>query len=245
MLFRDRKTPMWLIQSGFFRLKKDAEGRVVKWKARLVARGFTQVYGVDYFETFAPVARLVSIRTILAIATRNNWEIDMFDFHSAYLNGVLDDDEIIYMEQPPHHEIKERSRYVVELKKSLYALKQARRKWYNSLCRSLAEIGFTKFVADPAVFHVQVRGDVVVIAIHIDDTPITGSTAKLVSEFKGRIDQKFKITDLGSISWLLGLSIERDRAARTLYIFQRSYIESIIRRFNLEEAKSLSAWKSG
>ena len=223
-----------------FRLKKDAEGRVVKWKARLVARGFTQVYGVNYFETFAPVARLASIRTILAIATRNNWEIDMFDFHSAYLNGVLDDDEEIYMEQPPHHEEKERSRYVVKLKKSLYGLKQAGRKWYDSLCRSLAEIGFVRSAADPAVFYIRVGADVVVLAIHVDDTTITGSTAKLVNEFKGRIDQKFKITDLGSISWLLGLAIERDRVARTLYISQRSYIESIIRRFNLEDAKPLT-----
>ena len=74
-----------------FRLKKNAEGKVVKWKARLVARGFTQVQGVDYFETFAPVARLASIRFILAVAARNDWEIRMFDFHLAYLNGVLDE----------------------------------------------------------------------------------------------------------------------------------------------------------
>src|SRR5271168_1023683 len=164
----------------------------------------------------------------------------MFDFHLAYLNGVLDDDEIIYMEQPPHHEIKERSRYVVKLKKSLYGLKQAGRKWYNSLCCSLVKIGFTRSTADPGVFYVQVGGGMIVLAIHVDDTPIAGSTAKLVNEFKGRIDEKFKITDLGSISWLLGLSIERDCAARTLYISQRSYIESIICRFNLEEAKSLT-----
>jgi hypothetical protein len=223
-----------------FRLKKDAEGRVLKWKARLVARGFTQVYGVDYFETFAPVARLASIRTILAIAARNDWEIDMFDFHSAYLNGVLDDNEDIYMEQPPHHEIKERSRYVVKLKKSIYGLKQAGRKWYDSLCRSLAEIGFSRSMADPAVFYIRVGGDVVVLAIHVDDTTITGSTAKLVNEFKGRINEKFQITDLGSISWLLGLAIKRDRSMRTLYISQKSYIESIIRRFNLEDAKSLT-----
>ena len=144
------------------------------------------------------------------------------------------------MEQPPHHEEKERSRYVVKLKKSLYGLKQAGRKWYDSLCRSLAEIGFVRSTADPAVFYIRVGADVVVLAIHVDDTTITGSTAKLVNEFKGRIDQKFKITDLGSISWLLGLAIERDRVARTLYISQRSYIESIIRRFNLEDAKPLT-----
>jgi len=223
-----------------FRLKKDAEGRIVKWKARLVARGFTQVYGVDYFETFAPVARLASIRTILAIAARNNWEIEMFDFHSAYLNGVLDDNEDIYMEQPPYHEVKNCSQYVVKLKKSLYGLKQAGRKWYDSLCRSLAEIGFTRSMADPAVFYIRVGADVVVLAIHVDDTTITGSAIKLVNEFKGRINEKFKITDLGSISWLLGLSIERNRATRTLYISQKAYIESIICRFNLDDAKSLT-----
>src|SRR6202522_333476 len=223
-----------------FRLKKDAEGRVLKWKARLVARGFTQVYGVDYFETFAPVARLASIRIILAIAARNNWEIDMFDFHLAYLNGVLDDNEDIFMEQPPHHEIKDRSRYVVKLKKPIYGLKQAGRKGSNSLCRSLAEIGFSRSKADSCVFYIRVGGDVVVLAIHVDDTPITGSTAKLVNKFKGRINEKFQITDLGSISWLLGLSIKRNRSMRTLYISQKSYIESIIRRFNLEDAKSLT-----
>ena len=93
-----------------FWLKKDAKGNVVKWKARLVVRGFTQVQGVDYFETFAPVVRLVSIRFILAIAARNNWEVNMFDFHSAYLNGILNEGEIIYMEQPPYHEVADRSR---------------------------------------------------------------------------------------------------------------------------------------
>ena len=98
---------------GVFRLKKDAEGKVIKWKAQLVARGFTQVQGVDYFKTFAPVARLLSIHVILAVATRNDWEICMFNFHLAYLNGVLDDEETIYMEQPPHHEVMNRSRYVV------------------------------------------------------------------------------------------------------------------------------------
>ena len=125
-----------------FRLKKDAEGRVIKWKARLVARGFTQVQGVDYFETFAPVARLASIRFILAIAAQNDWEIFMFDFHSAYLNGVLSDGETIYMEQPPHHKVADRSHYVVKLRKLLYGLKQAGRKWYDTLCCSLANIGF-------------------------------------------------------------------------------------------------------
>ena len=95
-------------------------------------------------------------------------------------------------------------------------------------------------MADPAVFYTQVGGDVVVLAIHVDDTMITGSTTKLVNEFKGWINEKFQITDLGSISWLLGLSIKWDCAMRTLYISQKSYIKSIIRHFNLEDVKSLT-----
>jgi histone deacetylase 1/2 len=87
-----------------------------------------------------PVAKLASIRSILAIAARNDWEISMFDFHSAYLNGTLDED--IYMEQPPDYEQADRQRYVVKLHKTLYGLKQAGKKWYDTLCRSLTEIGF-------------------------------------------------------------------------------------------------------
>jgi transposase InsO family protein len=223
-----------------FRMKKDAKGNVIKWKARLVARGFTQIYGVDYFETFAPVARLASIRTILAIAARNDWEIDMFDFHSAYLNGILDDGEDIYMEQPPHYETVDRSRYVVKLRKALYGLKQAGRKWYDTLCNSLAELGFKKSMADPAVFYAHVGNEIVILFIHVDDSTITGSSIDLIKEFRARIAQRFEITDLGSISWLLGLAIGRDRAAHTLFISQQSYIEFVIRRFNLEDAKPLT-----
>jgi hypothetical protein len=165
-----------------------------------------QVQGVDYFETFAPVARLVSIRFILAVAARNDWEINMFDFHSAY------------------HEVADRSRYVVKLRKSLYGLKQAGRRWYDTLCASLASIGFRRSLADPAVFFIRVGNDVVILFIHVDDTTITGSSARL-----------------GPVSWLLGLAITRDRAKRTLSISQESYINSITRRFNLEDAKPISA----
>ena len=223
-----------------FRLKKDAEGKIVKWKARLVARGFTQVQGVDYFETFAPVARLAFIQLILAVAARNDWEIRMFDFHSAYLNGVLSDGETIYMEQPPNHEVADRSQYVVKLRKSLYGLKQAGKKWYDTLCDSLASVGFRRSMADPAVFYVHDGNDVVILFIHVDDTTVTGSSSRLIEEYEQRVGKIFNITHLGSVSWLLGLAITRDRTKRTLSMSQEAYINSIVRRFNLEDAKPLS-----
>jgi hypothetical protein len=221
-----------------FRVKKDADGNISKWKARLVARGFMQVYGVDYFETFAPVAKLASIRSILAIAARNDWDISMFDFHSAYLNGELDED--IYMEQPPDYEAADRRCYVVKLHKTLYGLKQAGKKWYDSLCRALADIGFVRSEADSAVFFVHVGTDVIILAIHVDDSTMTGSSVTLQNEFKARINAKFQLTDLGPISWLLGLAITRNRAMRTLSLSQHSYIDTLLRRFNLDDCKTLA-----
>ena len=108
----------------------------------------------------------------------------MFDFHSAYLNGVLGDGETIYMEQPPYHEVADCSRYVVKLCKSIYRLKQAGRKWYDTLCGSLAAIGFQKSVADPAVFFIHTGNDVVILFIHVDDTTITGSSVYLIRRYE-------------------------------------------------------------
>ena len=126
----------------------------------------------------------------------------MFDFHSAYLNGVLSDDETIYMEQPPHPEVADCSRYVVKLHKSLYGLKQAGRKWYDTLCHSLANIGFRKSMANPAVFYICIGSDMVILFIHVDDTTITGSSLNLIEEYEQRIANVFNITHLGPVSWL-------------------------------------------
>ena len=137
---------------------------------------------VDYFETFAPVAKLVSIQSILAITARNDWNISIFNFHSAYLNGELNKD--IFMEQPPDYEMADHERYVVKLHKTLYGLKQVGKKWYDSLCHLLADIGFKKSEADPAVFFAHVGNDIVVLAIHVDDSTMTGSSVNLQKEYK-------------------------------------------------------------
>jgi hypothetical protein len=223
-----------------FRIKKNADSGIDKYKAHLVAHGFTQVYGVYYYETFAPVPKLASIRSILAIAACNDWPIDMFDFHSEFLNGELDADEDIYMEQPPHHAIANPTQYIVKLHKTIYSLKQARKKWYDLLSRSLADIGFRKSEADPAVFHAHVGNNIIILAIHVDDCTITSSSELLQNNFKARIGEKFKLTNLGPISWLLGFAITRDHAARTITLSQCAYIETILRQFNFDDCKPLA-----
>ena len=222
------------------RIKKNAAGEIDKYKARLVAKGFTQIYGVDYYETYAPVARLSSFRLLLAIAARNNWPVDTFDFDSAYLNSVLGEDEIIYLEQPPGYETDDPRYWVWRLRKALYGLKQGARNWYEALCRALEELRFKRTDADHGVFFKKLAGSIVIVAIHVDDGMVTGSSAALVNKFKVEMNKKYKLTDLGPANWLLGIKISRDFVNKTISLSQHAYIEAIIDRFNFNDLKPSS-----
>ena len=122
-------------------MKKNA-GEIEKYKAHLVGKGFTQIYGFDYYEMYAPVARLSSFCLLLAIATQNEWTIDTFDFNSAYLNSKLGEGETIYLEKLVGYETKDCKRWVWKLLKTLYGLKQGAKNWYDSLYKALTELGF-------------------------------------------------------------------------------------------------------
>ncbi len=121
-------------------IKRKADGEIDKYKARLVARGFTQVQGVDYFETFSPTAKLSSLRTLLSIATRFDWDIKVFDYSAAFLNGEFTDKEEIYMEQPPYYS-NGNANEVIRLWRTIYGLKQSSRKRYEKLTTALAKLG--------------------------------------------------------------------------------------------------------
>jgi transposase InsO family protein len=218
-----------------FRIKRKADGTIEKHKARLVARGFTQRYGVDYFDTFSPVARLASFRTILALAARNDWDIDTFDFNGAYLNGELSSNEDIFMQEPPGYTTE--GEHVKHLKKSLYGLKQAGRKWYDTLCRALTDLGFRVNDADPGVFSARNNEHTTILAVHVDDCLITGSSPSIISDYKRKLHSRYSLTDLGPIHWLLGIKITRDRNAHTISLSQTTYIDTILSKFSLSEAK--------
>ena len=218
-----------------FRIKRKADGAIEKYKARLVARGFTQKFGIDYFDTFSPVARLASFRYILAIAARNDWDIDTFDFNGAYLNGELDPNEEIYLQPPPGYDIE--GEYVKRLHKSLYGLKQAGRKWYDTLSRALTDLGFQVNQSDPGIFSAHDAEHITILAIHVDDCMITSSSSSLIAEYKTKLNEQYSLTDLGPIHWLLGIKITRNRDARTISLSQTTYIDTILSRFHLSDAK--------
>jgi len=223
-----------------FKVKKDATGNIKQYKARLVAQGYTQVPGVNYFDTFAPVAKLASIRTVLALAARHDWEIHQVDVKSAYLNGEFEDAEVIYMRQPPGFPISDCPGKVLHLLRPLYGLKQSGRRWYEKLRELLEEAGFRRCESDHAVF-IRRKGDTLgIITIHVDDMMIVASSTRLVQDIKCQLKGKVEISDLGEIHWLLGFEIQHDRDARTLSLSQKSYIDSVVKRYGLEDAKLLS-----
>ena len=224
-----------------FRIKRNMDGEIDKYKARLVAKGYSQVYGVDYYDTYAPVAQLASLRTILTIAACNDWDINIFDFHSAFLNGKLNPDEIIYMDLPPGLEVDKKFKNPVALLHvALYGSKQGALKWYQELCHLLASLGMQRTESDWGVFYRHIGMDIIILASHVDDCTVTGSNAKLIADFKRDVATHYKLTDLGPISSLLSMKVMQDRHARTISFLHESYIDAILTKFNFVDLKPCS-----
>jgi len=135
-----------------YKTKSNAEGKIDRHKARLVVKGYKQQQGKDYDETFAPVARMETVRTVLSIAAQHKWKIYQMDVKSAFLNGVLKEE--VYVEQPPGYEVEGQEHKVCKLKKALYGLKQAPRAWYSRIDAYLIDNGFDKCDGEPTMLSI-------------------------------------------------------------------------------------------
>jgi hypothetical protein len=163
----------------------------------------------------------------------------VFDYSEAFLNGEFTADEEIFMEKAPHYTCGNPEE-VIRLQKTIYELKQSARKWYDKLTAELAALGIQALHSDHAVYKLIRGGKFVFIAIHIDDSTITGNCPELIDEVQEDIGRIFKITLLGPISWLLGMEVKRNRPKRTLALSQNTYIDSLLRKFNMENCKAVS-----
>ncbi len=216
-------------------------GRVVHYKARLIAQGYSQVEGVDYFDTYTPVAKLQSIQMILVLTACLNLEIHQIDIKGAYLNGTLTEDERIYMRQPPGFPLPNATGKVLCLCKMIYGLKQSGCRWYKAFTAICWEtLRLKQCSVDQAVFYRQEGKDIIVIAVHIDDCTIAVTTMWLIAEVKEKIGTRVEVIDLGPIHWLLGIKVTWDCQKRILSLSQCAYIESIIRHFHLDDLKPIS-----
>ncbi|KAL4387188.1 hypothetical protein GQ457_09G029600 [Hibiscus cannabinus] len=165
-----------------YRVKLNSDGSINKHKARLVVKGYSQEFGVDFTETFAPVARFDTIRLLIALAAHKSWEIYQLDVKSAFLNGYLQEE--IFIEQPEGFVKKGCDDKVYLLKKALYGLKQAPRAWYSRIDEYLTRLGFVKSCTEATLYVKEAKGDIIVVSLYVDDLLVTGSNQLLIRQFK-------------------------------------------------------------
>ena len=211
-----------------YKVKHTSDGNIDRYKARLVAKGYAQHHGVDYEETYSPVYKLASLRTILSIGATLNLEIHQLDVKTAFLNGEIDTE--IYVKQPQGYE-QDRD-LVCKLKKGLYGLKQAPRLWNKKINEFLNAQGFKRCISDLCIYQKETCEGITIIGLWVDDITII-APLDILDSIKRSLKAKFKMTDQGPISYILGVSVTRDRSNRILRLQQTRYIHSLLERFNM------------
>lgn len=204
-----------------------------RYKARLVAKGYTQIEGIDYTETFAPVAKMVTVRALLAIASVRNWPIHQLDVNNAFLHGDLLEE--VYMDPPPGYSKLRQSKQVCKLNKSLYGLKQASRQWFAKLTSALLSADYTQSKADYSLFFSHTSTACTLVIVYVDDILVSGSSDKEISRLKLMLDDAFTINDLGQIKYYLGLEVSR--SPQGIFVHQQKYILDLLSAFDVTDSK--------
>ena len=218
-----------------FRNKQDEHGVVTRNKARLVAQGFTQIEGLDFGETYAPVARLESIRMLLAFATHHDFKLYQMDVKSAFLNGPIS--ELVYVEQPPGFEDPKFPNHVYKLHKALYGLKQAPRAWYECLKDFLIKKGFEIGKADPTLFTRKIDKDIFVCQIYVDDIIFGSTNISWCEDFSRIMTKRFEMSMMGELRFFLGFQIKQLKDGT--FISQTKYTNDMLKKFDMENAKPI------
>ncbi|KAJ9557371.1 hypothetical protein OSB04_011985 [Centaurea solstitialis] len=217
-----------------FRNKKDENNLVIRNKARLVAKGFRQQEGIDYDETFAPVARIEAIRIFLAYAAHKNMMVYQMDVKCAFLNGVLHEE--VYVEQPEGFVDPRFPDHVYALDKALYGLKQAPRAWYETLTIYLLGAGYKKGTIDPTLFLRKSGDDLIIVQIYVDDIIFASTKPELCKEFEHTMKSQFQMSMMGELTFFLGLQVRQ--CPEGIFINQSKYVHDLLKRFDVVGSNS-------
>ncbi|KAL0373734.1 UNVERIFIED_CONTAM: Retrovirus-related Pol polyprotein from transposon TNT 1-94 [Sesamum radiatum] len=211
-----------------FRRKIRPDGSLDKFKARLVVVGYTQRKDIDYFDTYSPVTKIATIRTLIALSAIYGLIIHQMDVKTAFLNGDLKEE--IYMEQPEGFVISGQENKVCKLNKSLYGLKQAPKQWYEKFDHTLITNGYRTNASDTCVYSKSFGLDYVIICLYVDDMLIFGTNLMVINDTKSFLSSQFEMKDLGEADVILGVKIRKTENGFSLC--QSHYIEKILRKFN-------------
>lgn len=217
-----------------YKIKRGQNGKILRFKARWVAKGFAQISGIDYMETYASVVRSTSIRILMALACHYDWELDHMDVVTAFLNPPIDTE--LYIQFPTGYKVDGRT---CRLKKTLYGLKQSPRQWGEMLANYLISIGFTRSNADPSIFIRGTNNALIIICIYVDDLLLMGPSRPIINEVKKKLSTEYKMVDLGPCKYYLGLEVIRNREARELSLLQTGYLKKLLKAVGMADSKGV------
>lgn len=214
-----------------YKLKKDPSGAIVKHKARLVAKGYVQREGVDFDELFAPVARMETVRLLVPMAALEGWRLHHMDVKSAFLNGELQEE--VFVRQPPGYDEAGNEHKVLKLNKVLYGLRQAPRALYAKLHATLLTLGFERCPLEHTVYMRSKGGSRLLVGVYVDNLVITGASQEEIDSFKEQMKNLFKMSDLGLLSYYLGIEVAQTTNGVTLS--KAGYAQKILEKVGMAE----------
>ncbi|CAN1338667.1 Retrovirus-related Pol polyprotein from transposon TNT 1-94 [Linum perenne] len=210
-----------------FTIKYNSDGSIERYKARLVARGFTQSYGIDYQETFAPVAKLNTVRVLLSLAVNEDWPLFQMDVKNAFLNGDLAEEVYMTIPEGVNHGGKGGLNPVCKLEKALYGLKQSPRAWFEKFANTVKSEGYYQCQTDHTMFvRHRDRGRLTILIVYVDDIIVTGSDKEEICRLKKKLAEEFELKDLGEMRYFLGMEIAR--SDKGLIMSQRKYVIDLL-----------------
>ncbi|GJZ38528.1 retrovirus-related pol polyprotein from transposon TNT 1-94 [Tanacetum coccineum] len=218
-----------------YRNKLDENGVVTRNKARLVAQGYNQQEGIDYDETYAPVARLESIRILLAYACALDFKLHQMDVKSAFLNGFINEE--VYVAQPPGFIDFAKPNYVYKLKKALYGLKQAPKAWYDRLKAFLIKHNYSMGMVDNTLFTKKKDSNLIIVQIYVDDIIFLSTCQEMCDDFAKIMHDAFEMSMMGELIFFLGLQIKQ--LDDEIFFNQSKYIKEMLKKFGLEDSKPI------
>jgi hypothetical protein len=208
----------------------------VRNKARLVAQGYNQVEGIDFGETFAPVACLEAIKILLAFAASKGFKLYQIDVKSTFLNGVIQEE--VYVRQTPGFESPKYLDRVYKLSKSLYGLKQVSQTWYARLKTFLLEHGYVMGSVDKSLFTLNHGTNFLLVQIYVDDIIFGDSSHTLVSRFQEMMESEFQMSMMGEVTFFLGIQVRQTKQGT--FVHQAKYMKDLMKKFNMAELKPVS-----
>ncbi|KAH9769282.1 hypothetical protein KPL71_011940 [Citrus sinensis] len=221
-----------------YKIKRDGNDQVERYRARLVVKGYAQKEGIDFNEIFSPVVRLTTVKIVLAICATFDLHLEQLDVKTAFLHGELEEE--IYMLQPESFVETGKENLVCKLNKSLYGLKQAPRCWYKRFDSFIMSLGYNRLSSDHCAYYKRFEdNDFIILLLYVDDMLVASPNKDRIQELKAQLAREFEMKDLGPANKILGIQIHRDRNNRKIWLSQKNYLKKILRRFNMQDLGSL------